>query len=83
MLYQGANGSSQDFPVVHLSLPARFMAAELLGAFDDGSDGNIDPFLPQSISQCRVVVAGDGQVGILDDFLLVHQSLLDFRFHFR
>lgn len=46
MLYQGTDGSGQDFPVVHLSLPAWFMAAKLLGPFDDSGDGNIDPFLP-------------------------------------
>src|SRR3990170_5997178 len=83
MLDQGADGAGQDLPVVSFLLLARLMAAQPPGSIDDGVDREGDCLLSQTVPNRRVVVSGNGYVGVLDQALVPPQFCLDGRLYLR
>jgi hypothetical protein len=77
MLDQGADGRGDHFAVMmFLGLP-RLIAPELFGAGNDGGNGDRDTLFPQAVSDRRVVVRPDREVGILDEPLIVAERPLN------
>ena len=50
MLDEGTDGGSSYLAIMHLSLLARFVASQTLGAIDDCVHGHIDAVLGKAIA---------------------------------
>jgi len=70
-----ASCCTKDLSVARFSLASRVMAAEFFGSLDDGSHRDLDAFLSQAVSQCRVVVVRNGQLWVLHDLSFLQQCM--------
>jgi hypothetical protein len=77
VLDERTDGGGKHLAIMNLSLLTRSVATQTFGTLDEGGHGDMDAFVGQAIAQGGVVVAGDGQVRILDDLLLFQQGPLD------
>jgi len=82
VLDQSADRGSQDLSIVGFPFLPSPVAAQFFGSIDDGCDRNLDPFVLEPVSQCRVIVVRDGEVWILNDLFFTEKSCLDFCRHF-
>jgi hypothetical protein len=77
MLDQSPDRGCEDLPIMNLPSPARFMASQLFRPVNDRVDRDIDPLFLEAIADGGVVVAGDRQVGVVDETLLDQELLLE------
>ena len=80
VLHQRPDSGGQDLPVMRFVFLARLVAAQTLGPVDERGHGHRYALLLEAITDRRVIVAGDGQAGIIHQGALPQQLVFHRRF---
>jgi hypothetical protein len=77
VLDESADGRGNDLPIVSLLFRPGPVTSELFGSIDDRGQRDIDPTVPKSITDGRVVEGGDGERGIFDQSAFLDKKRSD------
>jgi len=77
VLDESADGGGDDLPIVSLLFRTGPVTSERFGSIDDRGQRDIDPTVPKSITDGRIVEGGDGERGIFDQSAFLEKKRSD------